>query len=364
MDVVNCSWDEFPHEIGNRKIFCFGAGTFANIFLDLLETRELLGRIEAFVDNSPSKVGTYKNYKDSQFQIIAANTLPKVIRGNIVLITCSDTEAVVSQLEKMQGLEDTCVYSMYIMLAKQFRKSRFDEMLRMEQQMKIPKKIHYCWFGDNEMPEKNKACIESWKKFCPDYEIIEWSEKNYDYTKNRYMYQAYQCKKWGFVPDYARLDIIYQHGGIYLDVDVEIVRNIDDLLYQQAFSGFDSQFHVNFGSGFGAAQGDEFIKELRDYYDSVEFVLPGGACDLTPCMTHQQNVFQKYGIVLDGSLQNICGMTIYPTVVMNGIDMNAYTERKEWCTCFCHHADGSWLSDKLMDARWRRVNYVRKYLEE
>ena len=93
----------------------------------------------------------------------------------------------------------------------------------------IPKKIHYCWFGGNPMPEKDKKCIESWKRYCPDYEIIRWDESNYDVSKNRYMKEAYEEKKWGFVPDYARLDIIYNEGGIYLDTDVELVKNLDDL---------------------------------------------------------------------------------------------------------------------------------------
>ena len=88
----------------------------------------------------------------------------------------------------------------------------------------IPKVIHYCWFGANALPESAIECIESWKQFCPDYEIIQWNETNYDVTKNRYMHEAYQNKKYGFVPDYARLDIIYTHGGIYLDTDVELIK--------------------------------------------------------------------------------------------------------------------------------------------
>ena len=90
--------------------------------------------------------------------------------------------------------------------------------------MMIPKKIHYCWIGGNPLPELAIKCIESWKKYCPDYEIIEWNEKNYDFRKNQFMREAYDEKKWGFVPDYARLDIIYEHGGIYLDTDVEILQ--------------------------------------------------------------------------------------------------------------------------------------------
>ena len=93
----------------------------------------------------------------------------------------------------------------------------------------IPKKIHYCWFGENPMPDKDLENIESWKKFCPDYEIIRWDESNYDVNKIPYIKEAYECKKYAFVSDYARLDIIYHEGGIYLDTDVEIIKNIDFL---------------------------------------------------------------------------------------------------------------------------------------
>ena len=94
---------------------------------------------------------------------------------------------------------------------------------------RIPKIIHYCWIGTKEKPESVQYCIESWKKFCPDYEIIEWNESNY-FTKNEYMKEAYEAKKWGFVPDYARLDIIYNYGGIYPDTDVEIIKSFDEYL--------------------------------------------------------------------------------------------------------------------------------------
>ena len=96
--------------------------------------------------------------------------------------------------------------------------------------MSIPKVIHYCWFGKGEMPKIAKKCIKSWEKYCPDYEIICHNEDNFDLSQNRYMREAYEAKKWAFVSDFARLKIIYDHGGIYLDTDVELIKPIDDLL--------------------------------------------------------------------------------------------------------------------------------------
>lgn len=121
---------------------------------------------------------------------------------------------------------------------------------------RIPKIIHYCWVGGANKPKSVQYCIDTWKKYCPDYEIIEWNEDNYDFSKNQYMKEAYNSKKWGFVPDYARLDIIYQHGGIYMDTDVEMVASLDSLLEYEGFFGFENtgngQFYVNCGHGFGA----------------------------------------------------------------------------------------------------------------
>ncbi len=88
----------------------------------------------------------------------------------------------------------------------------------------IPKKIHYCWFGRNELPALAKKCIASWKKYCPDYEIIEWNEDNFDLDYNGYTRYCYDNKKWAFLSDFVRLVVVAEQGGIYFDTDVELGR--------------------------------------------------------------------------------------------------------------------------------------------
>ena len=129
----------------------------------------------------------------------------------------------------------------------------------------IPKIIHYCWFGNKKIPFRLKKYIKTWKKFCPDYEIKLWTQNNYDITKNGFMSQAASAKKWAFVSDYARLDIVEQYGGIYLDTDVELVKSLDDLLKYKAFAGFECSEYVSFGLGFGAEAHNPIIKEIRDF---------------------------------------------------------------------------------------------------
>ena len=101
----------------------------------------------------------------------------------------------------------------------------------------IPKIIHYCWFGKNPIPEDAKKCIESWKAYCPDYQIMQWDEDNFDLNCNDYVREAYECKKWAFITDYVRLFAIYNYGGVFMDTDVELLKNIDGFLSASAFTG-------------------------------------------------------------------------------------------------------------------------------
>lgn len=177
----------------------------------------------------------------------------------------------------------------------------------------IPKVIHYCWFGSGEIPEKDKKCIESWKKYCPDYKIIQWNEHNYDINKNVYMKEAYEAQKWGFVPDFARLDIIYQNGGIYLDTDVEVVRNLDELLKNHAYFGFEEGEFINPGSGFGAEAYHPGIKKLMSIYQDRHFKKEDGSYDTTPSPVLHRDKLKELGMQLNDKKQVVEDITLYPT---------------------------------------------------
>lgn len=124
----------------------------------------------------------------------------------------------------------------------------------------IPKIIHYCWFGRGKYPAIVQKCLKSWQTHCPDYEIKLWNEDNYDIFKATYMAEAYQAKKWAFVSDFARLDIIYHNGGIYLDTDVELIKSLDSLLTLGCFVAAD-ETGINTGMGFGASKNHQTIKK-------------------------------------------------------------------------------------------------------
>ena len=137
----------------------------------------------------------------------------------------------------------------------------------------IPKVIHYCWFGRGEKPELLKHCIESWKKHCPDYEIKEWNEDNFDVNMFPFTADAYKAKKWAFVSDVARVWVVYNYGGIYLDTDVELKRSIDDLLVYDGWFASDNLLYVNTGLGFGGIKGNRIVGALLDDYKSRKFDL-------------------------------------------------------------------------------------------
>lgn len=176
----------------------------------------------------------------------------------------------------------------------------------------IPKKIHYCWFGGKPIPEEYKKNIESWKKYNPDYEIIRWDESNYDYKKNRFIEEAYSEKKWAFVTDYARLDIIYMHGGIYLDTDVEVLKSFDDLLVNEAFMGLETGNYVNTGVGFGAVKGQKGIKLNKEYYENKSIYDAKGKLNLINCPIVTTDILKEHGAKIDGNIESVLGITIYP----------------------------------------------------
>lgn len=137
----------------------------------------------------------------------------------------------------------------------------------------IPKIIHYCWFGKNEKSDIIQKCIESWHKYCPDWEIIEWNEENYDVNKTKYTKSAYEAKKWAFVSDVARLDILYEYGGIYLDTDVEIISAspFDNLLNYRNVLVFENMRAIATGLCYACEKHSDLCQRMLETYSNSDF---------------------------------------------------------------------------------------------
>lgn len=158
----------------------------------------------------------------------------------------------------------------------------------------IEKKIHYCWFGNNKKSDLILRCMKSWKEYCPDCEIIEWNENNFDINSNTYVKEAYNSKRWAFVSDYVRLWAVYHYGGIYLDTDVELIKNIDFIFSNNCFFCKENDELFNTGLGFGAVAYNPIIKALLDDYENIHFKLKNGKFDLTPCPQRNSSIIYSF----------------------------------------------------------------------
>ncbi len=219
---------------------------------------------------------------------------------------------IVHRLDEICELDgvDTYIYSL---IANKKVPKAFD--LKALDTPVIPKKLHYFWLGGSELPDDYKKNIETWRKFCPDYEIIRWDESNYDFSKHRYTREAMEKGQYMYATDLARKDVLNTYGGIYFDTDVELLRPIDDLLYNEAFIGIDDGGQLNSGSGLGAVKGHPAIKELLTLYDSIAFVNSDGSLNLSYNTFYETKYMIEKGFMLCNAYQKINGMSCFPREV-------------------------------------------------
>lgn len=347
MILVNYSWEEL---IDNRqkKLAFFGAGNMMKYFLKNHKNWE--SRLSFIIDNDSLKWDTSIVISGKMIPIISLEKFCKCeVEEYIIVISTLATIQVYEQLENLECLKNTeCAALCFVKELERISSDnisiKYPSSFRLNEEQLIPKKIHYCWFGGKKIPEKNKKWMESWKKYCPNYEIIEWNESNYDIGKNKFMKQAYESGKWGFVPDYARLDIIYEYGGIYLDTDVELIKPLDELLYQYGFAGVDDSRRISLGLGFGAVMHNKTIGEMRKLYENKEFD-PNNMVSAPDMM---REYFLKCGFKMNGEYQELEDITIYPEKVLSAKSNYTGLIKPTKYTFSIHHYDGSWQDEEKM----------------
>ena len=221
----------------------------------------------------------------------------------------------------------------------------------------IPKIIHYCWFGGNTLPELAIKCIESWKKFCPDYEIVRWDETNFDIQCMPYVNEAYKAKKWAFVSDYARLKVVYDNGGIYLDTDVELIKPLDQLLDDECFFCSETDGYVNTGLGFGAEKGNSVIKLLLQEYSNRHFEKARGIYDLTPCPAINSAPLIRMGYKFsDSQIWRTDEVAVYPPEYFCPLDYLTNEMKITENTVSIHLFSALWVSEQAIE--------IKKMLDE
>lgn len=336
-----------------KQLICFGTGKIFSKFTANLP-KMINCTIAYAVDNDARKWGAKLPLPTGQYAVYPPERLKEEAVGSyILIITCADTEPIKQQLQAMNLDISLYTYAEFMESYHVWRAKgvKLPTSFRISTSTLIPKTIHYCWFGGNPLPNQYKEWMKSWKKICPDYEIVEWNENNYDVHKNEYISGAYEAKKWAFVSDYARLDIIYEHGGIYLDTDVELVKNLDELLYAKGFMAFELDHWVDTGLGFGAIQHLPIIREMRDIYHEEKFVDFVNHQDFLEkyqsgqvkyCTDYQTELLEKHGLERDSfKFQQVAELQIYPVPVLCGLVGRQLVLGKN--TYSIHHYAASWI---------------------
>ena len=209
----------------------------------------------------------------------------------------------------------------------------------------IPKIIHYCWFGEGQIPEKEQKCIETWKKFFSDYEIKRWDESNFDVNGTNYSKQAYEKKKYSFVSDYARAKILFEEGGLYLDTDVEIIKPFPKLVDGNGFMGFERR-HFLGTAVLAAEKENEIIGILLDYYEKHEFLTEDGLMDNIANVSMLTDIMKNYGLELGGERQTVAGFEVFNREFFypKKLDEDEFRIADE--TCAIHRCSNSWMSER------------------
>lgn len=227
----------------------------------------------------------------------------------------------------------------------------------------IPKKIHYCWFGRNPKPKLAEKCIKSWIKFCPDYEIVEWNEDNFDIAAAPlYVQQAYEAGKWAFVTDFVRLRAMTDQGGIYMDTDVELVKPLDGFLKHQAFAGFETAESISTGM-MACEKGFPLFLDFLRYYDDASFLKEDGTLNVTTNVETVTGICLKRGLVQNGKYQVVDGLALYPSEVFSPVSFETGKLKRTKKTAAIHWFSGSWYTEEerkhreglRQKARWGRV---------
>ena len=351
MKLRNCDMKEFAVRLAGRKLVCFGAGLMPTAMCAEYDELRLEDRLDFLSDNDVKKWGSIYEYEGKQYPVLCPDKLAaKINKEHVLVITSEYYAEIIRQLDGYRELDETECY-IYPIMHSYYENHPIRYYERSTGAARIPKVIHYCWFGRGKIPTFEQRCIDSWKRYNPDWEIREWTEDNYDVTKCEYMRQAYVHKKWGFVSDYARLDIIYEQGGIYLDTDVEALKSLNGLQGNYAFCAFGDYSRIASGLGFGGVVGVKLFREMRDVYDEVRFVNEDGTLNLTTCTVYQMEVLKKKGLRQKNELQFVDGVKMYPSDFFSPVNSGTGFSQKQDNTYCVHHYKGSWLSGKETDGR-------------
>lgn len=349
VQIINASEEEFIHYVESHKsnLYVWGTGVMFQIcFCNMLSSYHLLKKIVSCVESDESKVGKFLSWEDENFPIISFQIMVEKILNDenaFIVIACSYYYEILHRLDCESALNNVKCLILPMLYLEHLNRG---QKMSIDDPISIPRKIHYCWFGGEPLSQKSLDCIESWKKQCPDYEIIRWDESNIDFHMSVWVENAYKNKQWAYISDYVRAWVLYQYGGYYFDTDVELIRNLDDFSQIGAFGCFEKWPVINTGGGCGSIPSFWLWKEIMELKDEVgnnldNVTIPtaSGYYDTVPLI--------RRGMQVNGELQVVDGFTCLPFDYFQPVDYVSKRKEVTSNTYGIHYFNWSW-SDRTM----------------
>ncbi|MDE5698817.1 MAG: hypothetical protein K2I96_15670 [Lachnospiraceae bacterium] len=356
MRTKNAPIDKFIKYIRDKNIYVYGIGDFYQRLTRKVIYKDIHKSVAGYIDNG--KKGKQINVLGCDYTVHGLSYLKTLKNGIVLLCGTTYLDEMYKQLV-MEDLSDEieCFLMPLVWAASDGNDDpKIIDLLYADRsyRKKIEKKIHCFWFSGEKKPEKYQKCIDTWKRACPDYEIIEWNADTYDCGKNIFVKQAYEKNKWAFVSDYARLDVIYHYGGIYLDMDVELIKDFEPLRQFDAFFNYGMRHMVELGSGFGSVPRNPFIGRLLKLYENAEFLDQNGQSQeskyVQPVWINDS--FCRAGFWLNGDMQLVGNMLLLPR--------RFYTPKDDFFLCNflqcdetrgIHHFNSEWQPHEYRELR-------------
>lgn len=349
MRLIKTSFQEFAEYVkdNNKKIVFWGAGAIGRVLIPYIcNLHELDERVIGYIDNNTAKQGQEVELISRKVKIYSGALLESLNKeAYVLMITNGDFYSVLEQLKGMPSVEGVMVCIAPVVQLAEKNETNIAGIYKSSEKPMIPPIIHYCWFSGNPIPSELQKCIESWHEKCPEYEIVRWDETNYDYKKYPYTRQAYDAGKWGFIPDLARLEILYEYGGFYLDTDVKLLKNLDTLRYQEGFCGREDWGHVNFGGGSGCVKHLDIVGELLDFRKNIPFLLADGQYNLEASGYYETKPLMDKGLSITNRTEIIEGLTVYASEYFCPYNYISGRENITGETMSIHYFSGGWLEE-------------------
>lgn len=362
----NANYLQFLSETKGKRIIFFGAGQMCHDFIKChAEKLYLFENVDYILDNSPSKEGQEICFPNKTLKVVHITRLLEEnveLSNYVVLLLLGENYLlqIVEQLDKFTQFDDVpCYYgrTAFNWGLENYPPLPVNAVLpKSSGKYRIPKIIHYIWFGRNPMSYIILNCIESWRRYCPDYELRLWNEDNYDLTQTPlYVRQAYESKKYAFVSDYVRLDVVYKYGGFYLDCDVELFRNLDDFLPYKSVFAFMAYNQIASGLGFGSVANNPIIENLIERFSKLPFVSQNGELYTMDCPRYETDYFRINSYPINNELYMKDDILFVPSSFLCSMDLVDCGEGRKLHLLYMltnnsyglHHCFSSWFNAEL-----------------